>query len=290
MEEQITEIETTKTEPNQENTKKGISKTTKLILIINAILITIIIFVVLLIAVIIPHSKATAYIEKLDTWVSLMNFEGVSEEESRSYTFKNDIKDLHEELGFSFNDRAKRIPMDALREYILTTDVNKLLTAAMNANNYDYHFALWVVYETVYELYPEKFTKAILDENATSGYYIDNPTAEPGITREVESDREGYTDFYKVTHYGDFAVEERTKWGYSGDKLGWENGVFYDEPGYWFQRTDIYVYYKGDLLKIVDRLSELPDYIFYETDTHFCRLYYHEGHLTNGGYFKKDSN
>ena len=292
MVEQVKQFETINTELNHESAnQKGISKKNKLILIISATLIAIILFVVLLIAVIIPTSKANAYIEKLDTWVSLMNFENISEEERKSNAFKNNIENLHEELGFSFSNRVEKIPMDALRKYILSTDVDRLLTATMNANNYDYHNALWVMYETIYELYPEKFTKVVLDENATSGYYIDNPTAKPGITREVESDRKGYTDFYKVTHYGDFAVEERRIWGYNDGKLGWVNGVFYDEPGYWFQRTDIYVYHKGDLLKIVDTLSELPDYMFYETDTHFCRLYYNdEGHLANGGYFKKDTN
>ena len=151
MDEHVKEFETINAEQNQESTtKKGISKTTKLVLIINATLIAIILFVVLLIAVIIPNSKANAYIEKLDTWVSLMNFEGVSEEERKSTAFKNKIKDLHEELGFSFSNRVEKIPMDALRKYILTNDVDRLLTATMNANNYDYHNALWVVYETVY--------------------------------------------------------------------------------------------------------------------------------------------
>lgn len=292
MDEHVKEFETTNAESKQDNTtKKGISKTTKLVLIINTTLIAIILFVVLLIAVIIPNSKANAYIEKLDTWVSLMNFEGVSEEERKSAAFKNKIKDLHEELGFSFSNRVEKIPMDALRKYISTTDVDRLLTATMNANMYDYHNGLWVVYETVYELYPERFQKVVLNENAASGYYIDNPTENPGETREVESDRKGYTDLYKVTHYGDYAVLEKTIWGYNDGKLGWENGVFYDEPGYWFQRTDIYVYYKGDLFEIVDALSELQDYMFYETDTHFCQLYYNdEGHLSNGGFSKKDSN
>lgn len=290
MNEHVKEIERTNAELSHKSAdQKGIYKKNKLILIISAALIAIILFVVLLIAVVIPTSKANAYIEKLDTWVSLMNFEGVSEEERKSNAFKNNMEDLHEELGFSFSNRVEKIPMDALRKYILTNDVDRLLTATMNANNYDYHRALWVMYETIYELYPEKFTKVVLDENATSGYYIDNPTAEPGITREVESDREGYSDIYKVTHYGDFAVEERTKWGYNGGKLGWENGVFYDEPGYWFQRTDIYVYHNGDFLMIIDTLSELQDYMFYETDTHFCKLYYYEGHLANGGYSEKDT-
>ncbi|MBE6566777.1 MAG: hypothetical protein E7659_06710 [Ruminococcaceae bacterium] len=292
MGEQVKEFETINTELNHESAgRKGIYKKNKLILIISATLIAIILFVVLLIAVIIPTSKANAYIEKLDTWVSLMNFEGVSKEERESTAFKNKIKDLHEELGFSFSNRVEKIPMDALRKYILTNDVDRLLTATMNANNYDYHNALWVVYETVYELYPEKFTKVILDENATSGYYIDNPTENPGETREVESERKGYTDLYKITHYGDFAVLEETRWGYNDGKLGWENGVFYDEPGYWFQRTYIDVYYKGKhFWTIYDSLSEVQGVMFYETDTHFCKLYYREGHLTNGGYSKKDTN
>ena len=292
MGKQVKEFETINTELNHESAdQKGIYKKNKLILIISATLIAIILFVVLLITVIIPTSKANAYIEKLDTWVSLMNYEGVSEEERKSNAFKNNMEDLHDELGFSSDLRVGKIPMDALRKYILTNDVDRLLTATMNANSYNYPEALWVMYETIYELYPEKFTKVVLDENATSGYYIDNPTAYPGMTREVESDRKGYTDFYKVTHYGDFAVEEITKWGYNDGKLGWVNGVFYDEPGYWFQRTDIYVYYKEDLFEIVDTLSELQDYICYETDTHFCKLYYnYEGHLANAGYFKKDNN
>lgn len=288
MGEQVKKFETINTELNHESAdQKGIYKKNRLILIIS---VAIILFVVLLIAVIITTSKSkpNAYIEKLDTWVSLMNYEGVSEEERESRTFKNNMKDLHEELGFSFSNRVEKIPMNELRKYILTNDVDRILTAAMNANNYDYHKALWVVYETVYELYPEKFTKVILDENATSGYYIDNPTENPGETREVESERKGYTDLYKITHYGDFAVLEETKWGYNDGKLGWVNGVFYDEPGYWFQRTDIHIYYKGEhFWRIRDSLSEVQGVMFYETDTHFCKLYYYEGHLANGGKIPK---
>lgn len=280
------------TEPNQKGTaKKSISKTAKLVLIINGILLAIILLTVLLFAVVVPHFKANAYIEKLDTWVSLMNYEGVSKEERESVAFKNKIEDLHEELGFSFTNRVEKIPMDALRKYISTNDVDRLLTATRNAGNYKYHGALWVMYETIYELYPEKFQKVILDENATSGYYIDNPTENPGVTREVDSDRKGYTDLYKVTHYGDYAVLEKTEWGYNDGELGWANGVFHDTPGYWFQRTYIYVYHKGHLFRIVDTLSELQNYMFYETDTHFCRLYYNdEGHLSNGGFFEKEAN
>ena len=49
MDEQAKEFETINAEPNQKSTtKKGISKTTKLVLIINATLIAIIVFVVLL--------------------------------------------------------------------------------------------------------------------------------------------------------------------------------------------------------------------------------------------------
>ena len=141
MGKQVKEFETINTELNHESAdQKGIYKKNKLILIISATLIAIILFVVLLIAVIIPTSKANAYIEKLDTWVSLMNYEGVSEEERKSTAFKNKIKDLHDELGFSSDLRVKKIPMDALMKYILTNDVDRLLTATMNANSYDYNY------------------------------------------------------------------------------------------------------------------------------------------------------
>ena len=283
------EFQMEKTEPYQEIAfPKNILRKLKPVHILCITLLAIALFAVIIVAVVIPRSKATAYQEKLDTWVSLMNFEGVSEAERKSPAFQSKIEDLHEELGFSFDSRVKNIPMDALREYILSHDVDRLLTATRNAQNYKYNDALWVMYETIYELYPERFQKVVLDKNATSGYYIDNPTAYPGVTREVESERGGYTDYCKVTHYGDFAVLEETEWEYNDGELGWVDGVFHDTPGYWFQYTYVSVYYKGQRFwTVTDSLLEVQDVIFYETETHICKLYYDDGHLIGGGYFKK---
>ena len=293
MGEQVKEFETINTELNHENAdQKGIYKKNKLILIISATLIAIILFVVLLIAVIIPNfkakeyqEKAKEYQEKLDIWVSIMN----SAEERKKYD--GSIEDLHIELGFAWNSQVKDIPMDALREYILTHDVDKILIAASNADLCgSYHEARWVVFEAIYDLYPEKFQKVVLDENATSGYYIDNPTASPGVTREVESsNRPGYMNSYKVTHYGDYAVLEETYWVYDDGELGWVNGVFHDIPGHWRTETCVSVYYKGNSFDLFynKSFSELEDIIFYETDTYIYKFGYFEGHLDDAGAYKK---
>ena len=290
MDKDVKGFEAISAESNQKGAPlKNISKTTKLILIINTVLIAIILFVVLIVAVIIPRSKAKAYKENLDTWVSLLNYEGVSKEERESLTFKNKIEDLHEELGFAWNSQVEDIPMDVLREYILTNDVDRIMVAAQNADFYKYHEARWVVFETIYELYPERFQKVVLDENATMGYYIDNPTATPGVTKEVESSvRPGYTNSCKVTHYGDYAVLEETYWVYDDGELGWVDGVFHDTPGHWKTDTSVSVYYKGNYFDLVyDSLSKVEGIIFYETDTYVYKFGYFNGHLGDAGAFKK---
>lgn len=291
MDKKLQEFQMTKTGSNQEIAfSKNIFKKLKPIHILYITLLAIALFVVIIVAVVIPRSKATAYQEKLDTWVSLMNFEGISEENRKTYGFESKIKDLHMELGFFLDSDVKNIPMDALREYILSNDVDRLLTASINAQDYACNDALWVMYETIYELYPERFQKVVLDKNSTSGYYIDNPTAYPGVTREVKGDHDEFTDYCEVTHYGDFAVLEEKKWRYDEGVCRWANGVFYDEYAHWEQRTFVSVYYKGNRFwRVIDSLSEVQDVIFCETDTHIYKLYYDDdGHLTGDNYFKKD--
>ncbi len=97
--------------------------------------------------------------------------------------------------------------------------------------------------------------------NASEGYYVEHPDAEPQKRTTSFSANLGYNIFSgrdrivtkegedTVDYYGDWAVLHHNVWHYDDGKLGWSGGVFYDTQGKGWVNTmyDEY-FYKGHAL------------------------------------------
>lgn len=227
-----------------------------------------------------------SYANDLEEWVTFL-----SDESARSDpNFSEKVKNMNMELNLAFYSSADKIPMDAVKEYVSTHDTERLLNALTIASANGYADNFWVFYEAIYEAFPDRFSSVKLDEEATSGYYVENNTAAPGISREEPSDvKMDDVDTYVVTHYGDFAVEEATIWNYGDGKLGWEDGEFIDRPDHYYTEYEAHVYYKGVLFdSFFDKSwqSELSNIIFYEGEDHIYKFITGDEHLKRGGRFE----
>ena len=142
------------------------------------------------------------------------------------------------------------------------------------------------ILEAVYNANPEKFTKFVKNEEISKGYYIDNPTAKPGVTREEPYDEApSKMNKYTVTHYGDFAIEEAVTWYYSKGRLEWENGVFYDEKAGYSTETKGTLYYKGEYVTLL--FGDEGDILVADFGDYICEFgYTKDGYLHYNGRIK----
>lgn len=83
-------------------------------------------------------------------------------------------------------------------------------------------------------------------KNSTSGYYVDNPNANPQPFYNKLED--GHEEYGEVTYYGDFATFHKKLDRYNDGFLGWRNGIFYDIPSSWETLHVYELYYKGKCL------------------------------------------
>lgn len=232
---------------------------------------------------------SNSYCKKLEKWVTFLSDESAKSDPN----FSEKVKNMNMELNLAFYSSADKIPMNAVKEFVSTHDTERLLNAltiaSANANRYADNF--WVFYEAIYETFPDKFSTVILDNGATSGYYIENPTATPGVSREEPSDvKLDDVDIYTVTHYGDFAVEEGSILNYGNGKLGWEDGVFIDSPDHYYREYEAHIYYKGVLFHSFfekDWQSELSNIIAFEGEDYIYKFIAGGEHLERGGRCEK---
>jgi hypothetical protein len=100
-----------------------------------------------------------------------------------------------------------------------------------------------------------------------SGYYTENPDAEPHAFEEPHSgsfyDRDGTngrwetkTDTGTVTYYGDYAILSVVRYQYYQGRYGWQNGIFYDELPSWKTIQFAKLYYKGEFIQEADNAWE----------------------------------
>ena len=86
----------------------------------------------------------------------------------------------------------------------------------------------------------------------TEGYYTEHPEKVPKeyiwpvFSADNHSDRR--ERYVEVAVMGDFVMEHETGWAHVGSKLGWENGVFYDQYGHWETLDEKRWYYKGNCI------------------------------------------
>lgn len=106
------------------------------------------------------------------------------------------------------------------------------------------------------------------DMAGTTGYYTENPNAEPIAFEETHSGRfydkdgtngryESKTDTGVVTYYGDYAILSITRYAYQEGQYGWKNGIFYDELPFWETIRICKLYYKGKFIQEADSAWEL---------------------------------
>ena len=106
------------------------------------------------------------------------------------------------------------------------------------------------------------------DMAGATGYYTENPNAEPLSFEETHSGRfydrdgtngrdESKTDTGVVTYYGDYAILSVTRYVYQKGQYGWRNGIFYDELPSWECRRYCELYYKGEFIQEADSTWEL---------------------------------
>lgn len=230
---------------------------------------------------------SVSYVNDLEEWVTFVSDESARKDPN----FYQTVKDMNMELNLAFYSSVDKIPMDAVQKYVTTHDTERLLNALTIASANGYADNFWVFYEAIYEAFPDKFSAVILDEGATSGYYVTNPTAAPGVSREEPSDvKRDDVDVYTVTHYGDFAVEEGSVWNYGDGQLGWEDGEFIDRPDHYYREYQVHVYYKGiSFNSYFDKnwQSELSNIIIYEGEEYIYKFITGGEHLKRGGRCEK---
>ena len=223
------------------------------------------------------------YVSDLEEWVDFVTDVNAKKEPN----FYQTIKDMNMDLNLAFYSSVDEIPMDAVKKYVETHDTDRLLNALVIASSNGYADNFWVFYEAIYEAFPDKFSNVVLDKDATSGYYITNPTAAPGVSREEPSDAKlDDVDIYTVTHYGDFAVEEGSILHYGNGQLGWENGEFIDSPDHYYREYKASIYYKGVLFESYFEKgwqSELNNIIVYEGKDYIYKFITGDEHLKYGG-------
>ena len=231
---------------------------------------------------------SNSYCKKLEKWVTFLSDEN---EEPWDPNFSQKVKDMNVELKLAFDSSIDKVPMDAVKKYVSECDTERLLNALTIASTNGYADNFWVFYEAIYETFPDKFSTVILDNGATSGYYIENPTATPGVSREEPSDvKLDDVDIYTVTHYGDFAVEEGSILNYGNGKLGWEDGKFIDSPDRYYREYEAHIYYKGVLFDSFfekDWQSELSNIIVFEGEDYIYKFIAGSEHLEWGGRCEK---
>lgn len=252
--------------------KLSIKSIIAVILIISVCIIAFLLFV--------PRSMSQGeFNEKMDKLVSLLNYDGLSEEEAskiRVYGFNQNyissIENLVDELELTYTknwSEGRGFPnAELLTNYVKQCDINRLISATRNERAYhdfmSHGFEKWhpngheLIYTTIYECFPERFSEIVLNENATTGYYIDNPEDEPGVSRQ-ESYKGSMKDTYIVTHYGDFAVEEAKTWYYDEGLYEWINGEFFDVPGSYKQYSKKTLYYRGHYLFVMESNGKISD-------------------------------
>lgn len=256
--------------------KLSIKSIIAVILIISVCIIAFLLFV--------PRSMSQGeFNEKMDKLVSLLNYDGLSKEEAfkiQVYHFNQDyissIESLVEELELTYTKNWSEgygFPhTELLANYIKQCDIDRLISATRNERAYhdfmSHGFKQWypsgheIIYTTIYKCFPERFSKIVLDENATTGYYIDNPEDNPGVSRQ-ELYKNGMYDTYIVTHYGDFAIEESKTWSYDEGLYEWIDGEFYDVPESYKQFDKKLLYYKGHYLFAIES-SNINCQLIYE--------------------------
>lgn len=245
--------------------------------------------------------------EKMDQWVSLLNYDGMSESEIdaaqfgiNSESYEEKVKKIVEELNFKYSkawDDSHGYPyIKELKEYVKTCDLNRLMVAAHNS--YVYYIQDWsgglyptiysYIYNAVYEVHPDLFLKPDFNNAEAIGYYTTNPTACPGVTRE-EPYNEIYTDSYVVHHYGDFAVEESITWYYDEGLYEWINGVFYDVPGHYATKKEVALYYKGNyVMMLPENWKNYYDNVYiFETDKYIYKFEKDYSEFIDNGFITK---
>jgi len=247
--------------------------------------------------------------KKMDELVSLLNFDGLSKEEyfeiltndrsASSQDYRKSVETLIEELKLNSNkpgnnwDRHQGYPyLNELYVYVENCDIDRLLYAAKNGDGLGfstdsslYPKSSEYIYTAVYDVFPERFIKPVLQDNIGTGYYIDHPDANPGVTRESPySKNPNLMNTYVVKHYGDFAIEESETWHYDEGKYEWIDGVFYDEPGFDFQRQETDLYYKGEYIISIkgsfkNSNHDMNNILIYESNKYICAFYITDGLL-----------
>ena len=256
---------------------------------------------------------------KMDELVSLLNYDGktpeeievlkdiyyndtVEEEPMRVYFEPLDA--IVDELCFIYlewgedawiMEKAICYPyFEMMCEYIKICDFDRLMVAAHNDGSYHCFMKQWtdymtsgetVIYTAMMQVFPEKFISLNLEANQTTGYYVDHPNAFP--TTRTEYYGSGMTNSYVVSYYGDFAIQEAEEWSYDDGKLGWENGIFYDTPGYYYQTTRRDLYYKGRYFLSME--EDITTIFVYETDQYMYKFKLKGGDtVINYGYFESN--
>ena len=245
---------------------------------------------------------------KMDEWVSLLNFDGLSESEiyevefgknSKSYKEKVEavVKELKFEYSKAWDDNNGYPYRKELKEYVKTCDLERLMVAAHDS--IIYYISSWsgdlypsiysYIYSAVYEIYPERFVKPDFENDVAVGYYSANPTARPGVTRDEPYDQYR-TDKYVVYHFGDFAVEESKTWYYDEGLYEWINGVFYDVPGHYDTKKEVALYYKGNYVMFLpDNWKGYDENVYiFETEKYIYKFKSDYSGFSDSGFITKE--
>ena len=303
----------------KEETKKNQLKKQK---IIKGVLLgtatAVVVCAIVLITVLSLSMSQNKFNQKMDEWVSLLNYDGLSEKEiadienSTSNTdFKTryiqSIETLAAELKLgSFGDagkdwdKHKGYPYaDQLAVYVEKCDIDRLMIAAHRGHKYGasstgdlYPDGSECIYTAIYKVFPERFIKPILEDGIDNGYYVNNPKAHPGVTRqEPYSQDTTRTNTYTVKHYGDFAIQESETWEVDDWSYYWVDKKVYKTPASYLATQSTDLYYKGDFVfTIQDKWGEqdINQFLIYENDDYRYKYYIVDGILTDCGYSSKN--
>lgn len=215
--------------------------------------------------------------KRVSMWNDVVN--SVKEKSSDDY-YKQIDKLANQGSGF-FDDAFFKLYTDSHNPELLLDDLSYLLSEKSRVSESTSAWlnnACSIIIGRIPELTGKDFVSlSTFYRNNTGSYYKDNPDALPlpeeTTVREATAINEDTgeniystrTNITTVQYYGDFAVASVTKWSFGGGRLGWVNGVFYDEPDRWIKKEYKALYYKGTYL-MWDQDSPWSSYKIYPVD------------------------